>query len=152
MGEVEQQTFDAAERELTRKKLIRYAKENGIGAPTLVERITASHPRGTELPLSTLQRFLAGRGKNKSCVALCHHFVERRTISDPSAALGERLFIFYGAANGRDYSGTYRSEIRTSDVADAVPAAARDPEAGPATTTGGEPQSKSRNPEGGAPG
>jgi hypothetical protein len=116
MGEVEQQTFDVAERELTRKKLIRYAKENGIGAGRLAERIKASHPRGTELPLSTLQRFLAGLGKNKSCVALCHHFVERRTISDPSAALGERLFIFYGAGNGRDYSGTYRSEIRTADV------------------------------------
>jgi hypothetical protein len=118
MGEVEKQTFDVAERDLTRKKLIRYAKENGTGAPTLAERIKASHPRGTELPVSTLQRFLAGRGKNKSCVALCHHFVERRTISDPSAALGERLFIFYGAGNGRDYSGTYRSEIGTADVAE----------------------------------
>jgi hypothetical protein len=118
VGEVEQQTFDVAERELIRKKLIRYAKENGIGAGRLATEITASHPRGTELPLSTLQRFLAGRSKNKSCVALCHHFVERRTISDPSAALGERLFVFYGAGNGRDYSGTYRSEIGTADVAE----------------------------------
>ena len=65
MGEVEQQTFDAAERELTRKKLIRYAKENGIGAPTLAERIKASHPRGTELPVSTLQQFLARPGKEQ---------------------------------------------------------------------------------------
>ena len=118
MGEVEQQTFDVAERELIRKKLIRYAKENGIGAGRLATEITASHPRGTELPVSTLQRFLAGRSKNKSCVALCHHFVERRTISDPSAALGERLFIFYGAGNGRDYSGTYRCDIGTTDAAE----------------------------------
>lgn len=118
MGEVEQQTFDVAERELIRKKLIRYAKENGIGARTLAERIKDSHPRKTEIPLSTLQRFLAGRGKNKSCVALCHRFVERRTISDPSAALGERLFIFYGAGNGRDYSGTYRCDIGTTDAAE----------------------------------
>lgn len=118
MGEIEQQTFDVAERELIRKKLIRYAKENGTGAGHLAKQITASHPRGTELPVSTLQRFLAGRGKNKSCVALCHHFVERRTISDPSAALGERLFIFYGAGNGRDYSGTYRCDIGTTDAAE----------------------------------
>ena len=118
MGEVEQQTFDVAERELIRKKLIRYAKENGTGAGRLATEITASHPRGTELPVSTLQRFLAGRSKNKSCVALCHHFVERRTISDPSAALGERLFVFYGAGNGRDYSGTYRCDIRTTDAAE----------------------------------
>ena len=47
---VEQQTFDAGERELIRKKLIHYMKENGIGAPKLAERIKASHPRGTEAP------------------------------------------------------------------------------------------------------
>jgi hypothetical protein len=108
-GEVEQQTFDAVERELIRKKLIRYMKENGIGAPTLAERIQDSHPRKTEIPLSTLQRFLAGWGKNESCVALCHRFVERVVISDPVAKLGERLSIFYGAGNGHDYSGNYIS-------------------------------------------
>jgi hypothetical protein len=68
-GAVEQQTFDAAERELIRKKLIRYMKENGIGAPKLAARIKASHPREIEIPLSTLQRFLAGRGKNESRLA-----------------------------------------------------------------------------------
>ena len=118
MGGGSDETFDLAERELTRKKLIRYAKENGIGAGRLAERIKDSHPRKTEIPLSTLQRFLAGWGKNKSCVALCHRFVERVVVSDPVAKLGERLSIFYGAGNGRDYSGTYRSEIGTADVAE----------------------------------
>jgi hypothetical protein len=114
-GEVEQQTFDAVERELIRKKLIRYMKENGIGAPTLAERIQDSHPRKTEIPLSTLQRFLAGWGKNESCVALCHRFVERVVISDPVAKLGERLSIFYGAGNGHDYSGDYVIEHSRKD-------------------------------------
>jgi hypothetical protein len=115
-GEVEQQTFDAVERELIRKKLIRYMEENGIGAPTLAERVKDSHPRKTEIPLSTLQRFLAGWGKNKSCVALCHRFVERVVISDPVAKLGERLSIFYGASNGHDYSGDYVLEHSRKDV------------------------------------
>jgi hypothetical protein len=44
MGGGNDKTFDLAERELTRKKLIRYAKENGIGAGRLAKRIKASHP------------------------------------------------------------------------------------------------------------
>jgi hypothetical protein len=64
-GAVEQQTFDAAECELIRKKLIRYMKENGIGAPKLAARIKASHPREIEIPLSTLQRFLSRPGKER---------------------------------------------------------------------------------------
>jgi hypothetical protein len=90
-------------------------EENGMGAPTLAERIKDSHPRKTEIPLSTLQRFLAGWGKNKSCVALCHRFVERVIISDPVAKLGERLSIFYGAGNGHDYSGDYVLENSRKD-------------------------------------
>jgi len=104
------ETFDGGERELIRKKLIRYMKENSIGTPKLAERIKASHPRNTEIPLSTLQRFLAGRGKNESCVALCHRFVERVAISDPIVKLGERLSHFYGASDGREYAGVYVGE------------------------------------------
>ena len=40
-------------------------------------------------------------------MAQCHRFVEKQHISDFVAALGERLSAFYGASNGRDYSGTY---------------------------------------------
>lgn len=50
--------------------------------------------------------------------ALCYRFAESLVVSDSTAALGERLFVFYGAGNGRDYSGTYRSEIGTADVAE----------------------------------
>ncbi len=116
---VEQQTFDAGERELIRKKLIHYMKENGIGAPKLAERIKAFHRLDTPLPVSTLQRFLVNRMRtNELFVRFCHRFVEHLTISDTIAKLGERLSIFYGAGNGRDYSGTYRSEIRTANVAE----------------------------------
>lgn len=113
--EVEQQALDAVERELIRKKLIHYMKENGIGVPKLAERIKASHPREVEIPLSTLQRFLARRGKNEFCVAQCHRFAERLTNSDPIAKLGERLSIFYGVGNGHDYSGNYVSSPSAGD-------------------------------------
>jgi hypothetical protein len=117
-GAAKEQTFDIAERELTRKKLIRYAKENGIGAGRLAKRIKDSDPRETEIPVSTLQRFLGNLMRtNEPAVRLCYRFAESLVVSDSSAALGERLFVFYGAGNGRDYSGTYRSEIRTADVA-----------------------------------
>jgi hypothetical protein len=108
-GVGERQTFDAAERELIRKKLIRYMEENGIGVPRLAKRIKASFPREIETPLSTLQRFLRRQGQNVSCVAQCHRFVEKQHISDFVAALGERLSAFYGAGNGRVYAGTYLS-------------------------------------------
>jgi hypothetical protein len=119
MGGGNDKTFDLAERELTRKKLIRYAKENGIGAGRLAKRIKDSDPRETEIPVSTLQRFLGNLMRtNEPAVRLCYRFAESLVVSDSTAALGERLFIFYGAGNGRDYSGTYRSEIGTADVAE----------------------------------
>ncbi len=118
-GAAKEQTFDIAERELTRKELIRYAKENGIGAGRLAKRIKDSDPRETEIPVSTLQRFLGNLMRtNEPAVRLCYRFAESLVVSDSTAALGERLFVFYGAGNGRDYSGTYRSEIRTADVAE----------------------------------
>jgi len=119
MGSGSEKTYDLAERELTRKKLIRYAKENGIGAVRLAKRIKASHPREKEIPVSTLQRFLDNRMRtNEPAVRLCYRFAESLVVSDSTAALGERLFVFYGAGSGRDYSGTYRSDIRTADVAE----------------------------------
>ncbi len=119
MGGGNDKTFDLAERELVRKKLIRYAKENGIGAGRLADRIKAANQLEPIIPVSTLQRFLGNRMRtNEPAVRLCYRFAESLVVSDSTAALGERLFVFYGAGNGRDYSGTYRSEIGTADVAE----------------------------------
>ena len=114
MGGGSYKTFDLAERELTRKKLIRYAKENGIGAVRLAKRIGAANQNEPVIPVSTLQRFLGNLMRtNEPAVGLCYRFAESLVVSDSTAALGERLFVFYGAGSGRDYSGTYRSEILT---------------------------------------
>jgi hypothetical protein len=110
-GAIEWQAFDNAARELIRKKLIRYMKDHGIGVPALAERIRASHPREAEIPVSTLQRFLANsvQRTNEPCVRLCHSFAESLTAFDHLAMLGERLSVFYGATDEYDYAGDYLS-------------------------------------------
>jgi hypothetical protein len=123
-GENSRKNFDQAERELIRIKLFQYMKRNRIGAPGLAERIQAAHPRGTEIPISTLQRFLAGRMRtNDDAVRLCHGFAESLTASDCIAALGEALSAFYDAKADRenpgkyDYSGNYFSDTGECDTA-----------------------------------
>ena len=107
-GEIEEQILDAAERELIRQKLLCYMKDKRIGVPRLAELIQEAHPRKKEVTVKTLQRFLAGLIRtNDASVAVCQHFAEHLTASDPVAKLGERLSIFYGTGNGRDYSGAY---------------------------------------------
>lgn len=101
-------SFSRAERELTRKKLIRYMEENGIGAPRLARRIQAVNFGRPEIPVKTLQRFLTGRMRtNDSSVALFYRFAASLPDPDTITALGERLSLFYGPGNVRDYSGIY---------------------------------------------
>jgi hypothetical protein len=71
--------FDAAARELIRKKLTRYMEENRIGLPTLAKRITDVNPEH-EIQITTLQRFLAGYVRTDDrYVALFHRFTEGLT-------------------------------------------------------------------------
>lgn len=88
--------FDSAERERIRAALRRYMRENRIGAPALQYRIEeADQPRKREIPLSTLQRFIAGKHHTQDHhVALCHAFVkdlsyygEGREVEQLGAAL-----------------------------------------------------------------
>lgn len=122
-GENSRRNFDHTERELIRQKLFHYMKKNRIGVPALAKRIQAAHPRGTEIPISTLQRFLDGRMRtNDDAVRLCYGFAEDLTASDSIAALGEGLSIFYnsntdGEDSGKyDYSGEYFSETKDDAV------------------------------------
>jgi hypothetical protein len=71
------------------------------------DSIRSENALETEIPVSTLQRFLGNRMRtNEPAVRLCYRFAESLVVSDSTAALGERLFVFYGASSGRDYSGT----------------------------------------------
>jgi hypothetical protein len=111
--------LDNEARQIVRNKLLHYMHAHGIGVPRLAKRIKASHALGLEVTDKTLQRFLAGAIRtNDFAVAICHRLAESLTAFDPIAALGERLSVFYGVTNGRDYSGTYHSDTRVLDTAD----------------------------------
>src|SRR5271168_4471760 len=70
-------SFDISQRERIRAALIGYMKEHGIRVPTLAVRIRQSHPREMEIPLKTLQRFLAGRRTQDMALTICAAFVEK---------------------------------------------------------------------------
>jgi hypothetical protein len=89
--------FDLTERERIRQALLAYMKEHKIGTPTLALRIRQSHPREMEIPLKTLQRFLAGIRTHDMALVICKAFVEKLPNKPmPWQALGEAAFAVYG--------------------------------------------------------
>lgn len=70
--------FDMAERERLRATLLHYAKQHGIGVPTLQVRLAEGTDRSPDLlPLKTLQRFLAGIGRtNDAFLIPCFEFAQ----------------------------------------------------------------------------
>lgn len=102
MHEAHAQTmgFGVSERERIRKALRRYMGEQRIGTPTLRSRIIeADKPRHREIPLSTLQRFLAGSHQtSEHHVALCHGFASVLSYYNEGrevAQFGDALSSFY---------------------------------------------------------
>lgn len=90
--------FTDIERQRIRAKLIAYKKAHRIGTRTLATRITESSPRGTEVPLKTLQNFLAdARRTNDVLVALCARFAAALPLPDPAGELGLSMAEFYSA-------------------------------------------------------
>lgn len=139
--------FDLAERHAIRIALKRYMAEQRIGTPTLQYLIIqADRPRHREIPLSTLQRFLAGSHHTLDHhVGLCYGFAMLLPFYGRDrefCELGNALFAFLG----------------TQDK-DAVPAGASDqlgpehagmysfweapPDLGPAAGTSPPPQENS---------
>jgi hypothetical protein len=95
-GQIVANTYDTAERERLRAVLIAYMKQHKIGVPTLARRIIEAHPRRSEVPRRTLQRFLAGKRVNDMAVSICATFAENLP-SRPTAfhALGRALHDLY---------------------------------------------------------
>lgn len=104
------------ERNLIRQKLIQYKKQNGIGVVRLARAIEQAHPRSIEIPIKTLQRFLAGKMRTEDrTVNFCRHFADSLLAFDSMAKLGESLVTFYGASGDTDYSGQYLTETDKHD-------------------------------------
>ena len=110
-GSSDPSPFDREARQLIRNKLLHYMREHSIGAPELAERIRDVQTVKRKIPISTLQRFLAGKiWTTEPYVFMFHCFAEGLPSPDPIGALGERLSVFYGVGGGTDYSGKYRCE------------------------------------------
>lgn len=91
--------FDELTRERIRRGLRAYMEANRIGTPTLLGRIMeADAPRFREMPLSTLQRFIAGRHRTlDSYVGMCQQFLEKQGAA-LAPEFGEALHRFIGHA------------------------------------------------------
>jgi hypothetical protein len=101
-------SFDISQRERIRAALIGYMKEHGIRVPTLAVRIRQSHPREMEIPLKTLQRFLAGKRTQDMALTICAAFVEKLPHK-PTAfqALADSLDALYSLTANTDREGDY---------------------------------------------
>lgn len=122
-GSSDPSSYDQEARALIRNKLLHYMRAHRIGAPELTERIRDAQTIKRKVPIgiSTVQRFLAGKIRTtEPYVYMLDRFAEGLPSPDPIGSLGERLFIFYGASNGRDYTGTYfcDSGVFDADFAD----------------------------------
>jgi hypothetical protein len=99
--------FDAAERHAIRTALKRYMEHQRIGTPLLKIRIVkADKPRHREIPLSTLQRFLAGSHHTQEHhVALCHAFASALPYYGQDrefCEIGNALTAFLGTQDDDD--------------------------------------------------
>lgn len=99
--------YDRAERERLRRRLLDYMDSQQIGVPSLQQRLASATGRSAqEIPLSTLQRFLAGRHRtNDVFVKICQTFVLGLSAPEGYAAFGEALSGFYRAGEGESVSG-----------------------------------------------
>lgn len=102
--------FDEATRERIRRKLLTYMKGGGIGAPRLAIMIKKSTPRGPEIPIKTLQRFLKGKIRtNDMYVGFFQDFVAGLPDPDPIGELGRAMAAFHSSEAPVHFAGEYTS-------------------------------------------
>lgn len=86
-------------RDLTRTALRAYMRAHKIGVPSLRGRIEGSDPRHREIPLSTLQRFIAGTHETSDHhVMLCYEFAKDLPYFGQDAALmqfGQGIIAYF---------------------------------------------------------
>jgi hypothetical protein len=98
--------FDTAARDRVRRKIIQYMADHRIGVIKLAARITQASPRRPEIPIKTLQRFLAGRHRtNDMYVRFFQHFAEGLPDPDPIGELGRSMAAMYGAVRRTELPG-----------------------------------------------
>src|ERR1700751_2836407 len=91
-------------------------KEHTIGVPTLAVRIRQSHPREMEIPLKTLQRFLAGKRTQDMALNICAAFVDKLP-NKPALldAMGQSIAAFYKQFLPGNLANTYTIKTLKSE-------------------------------------
>jgi hypothetical protein len=106
--------FDKGTRERIRRKLLNHMKEHGIGVHRLAARIIKTTPRGAEIPIKTLQRFLGGETRtNDMYVRFFQDFAASLPDADPIGELGRAMAEFHGSEKPDHFGGEYTSDIST---------------------------------------
>lgn len=116
--------YDLKERARIRRSLRRYMEEHRIGTPTLQLRIMKADARGRELPLSTLQRFIAGSHRTSDAyVDMCRRFLESAGMAGETVDLAEALAAHFGdedseqaRARAAAFADLYRIEATPWDA------------------------------------
>ncbi|WGJ13872.1 hypothetical protein QEV83_14505 [Methylocapsa sp. D3K7] len=109
MPDVEpEELFDTKTRDRIRRKILRYKNEHGLGVGRLAKRISLALPLEPEIPVKTLQRFLAGIIRtNDLHVGFFEKFSDGLPDPDPLGEVGKSMAALYGKSGRRDFSGVY---------------------------------------------
>ena len=101
--------YDTEQRDRARLILLNYMKQHGIGVPRLARRITAALPRRPDIPVKTLQRFLAGKMRTNDMQADYYvHFAELNSKENEGRLnLGRALQLFVGRDREKNWEGPY---------------------------------------------
>ncbi len=119
------EAFDDAARASIRRRLLHYMSEHRIGVIRLADRISKANRRNPEIPIKTLQRFLAGQFRTSDMyVGFFQQFAEGLAEPDPIGELGKAMAAFFNATDSETYGGKFFSELSSSrdvDFSDAPP-------------------------------
>ncbi|WP_143748771.1 ankyrin repeat domain-containing protein [Mesorhizobium sophorae] len=104
--------FDTAARDRVRRQIQHYMTAHRIGVHRLADRISKANTRKPEIPIKTLQRFLAGRHRtNDMYVQFFQKFAEGLPEPDPIGELGRAMAAFHGTQEAGPFSGEYISDM-----------------------------------------
>jgi hypothetical protein len=113
--------FNDAARASIRRRLLHHMSEHRIGVIRLADRISKANTRNPEIPIKTLQRFLAGNFRTTDMyVGFFQQFAENLPEPDPIGELGKAMATFLNAKDSESYGGDFASEMSGGSGADHI--------------------------------
>ena len=114
-----EEPFDTKTRDRIRRKILHYKNEHGLGAGRLAQRISLALPLEPEIPVKTLQRFLAGIIRtNDLHVGFFKKFSDGLPDPDPLGEVGKSMAAFYGDDVRRDYAGSFHATTQMGEASE----------------------------------